>query len=103
MIMKIDNSSYPFPSPGDEGKSRAIVANPADNAPATVSSSTSVSITNYAKISGLGTGVANTSVSASKVIEIKQAITEGRFQINASAVADSLIKSVNDLIASQQA
>jgi negative regulator of flagellin synthesis FlgM len=41
-------------------------------------------------------------VNATKVAEIKQAISEGRFQVNSSAVADSLIKSVTDLISSQR-
>ena len=42
-------------------------------------------------------------VNAAKVAEIKQAISEGRFKVNASAVADSLIQSVTDLISSHKA
>jgi len=41
-------------------------------------------------------------VNTTKVSEIRQAISEGRFQVNSSAVADSLIKSVTDLISSNQ-
>jgi negative regulator of flagellin synthesis FlgM len=41
-------------------------------------------------------------VNTAKVAAIKQAISEGRFQVNSGAVADSLIKSVTDLISSQQ-
>jgi negative regulator of flagellin synthesis FlgM len=34
-----------------------------------------------------------------RVAEIRQAVAEGRFQINAEKIADSLIQSVRDLIA----
>ncbi len=37
-----------------------------------------------------------------KVQEIKQAIAEGRFKINSEVVADRLIESVRDLIASRR-
>lgn len=38
---------------------------------------------------------------ADKVAEIKAAIAEGRFQVNANAVADGLISTVQDLLRSQ--
>ncbi len=38
----------------------------------------------------------------SKVAEIKQAIAEGKFSINADAIADRLIVSAKELISSQQ-
>ncbi len=41
-------------------------------------------------------------VDSKKVAEIKQAISEGRFQVNASAVADGLIASVRDLVSARQ-
>ena len=41
------------------------------------------------------------SFDAARVSEIKQAITEGRFTINAGAIADRLINSAQELIASQ--
>ncbi len=41
-------------------------------------------------------------VDAKKVADIKQAISEGRFQINSSAIADKLINDVNDLITADQ-
>jgi len=37
-------------------------------------------------------------VNAAKVAEIRQAISEGRFQVNTSVVADRLIATVRDLI-----
>jgi negative regulator of flagellin synthesis FlgM len=42
------------------------------------------------------------SFDAARVSEIKQAIADGRFTINAGAIADSLISSARELIASQQ-
>ena len=42
------------------------------------------------------------SFDAARVSEIKQAITEGRFTINAGAIADRLIASAKELVNSQQ-
>ena len=39
---------------------------------------------------------------ATRVAEIKQAIAEGRFTINAEAIADRLIESASELIGSQR-
>ena len=39
---------------------------------------------------------------SARVSEIKQAITEGRFTINAGAIADRLISSARELVAAQQ-
>lgn len=40
-------------------------------------------------------------VDAARVAEVKQAISEGRFQVNADKVADSLIHSVRQLLNTQ--
>ncbi len=42
-------------------------------------------------------------VDAARVAEIKQAITDGRFKINADVVADKLIDTVRELIRSHKA
>lgn len=48
--------------------------------------------------------MANTPVvDASRVAEIKQAISENRFQVNSGVVADRLIETVKDLISSHKA
>lgn len=41
-------------------------------------------------------------VDATKVAEIKQAISEGRFQVRSDVVADRLIDTVQELINSQK-
>ncbi len=40
----------------------------------------------------------NDAINAAKVAEIKQAISEGRFKVNADVVADRLLETVRDLI-----
>ncbi|QKS28547.1 MAG: hypothetical protein FAZ92_00379 [Accumulibacter sp.] len=42
------------------------------------------------------------SFDSGRVAEIKQAITEGRFTINAEAIAERLITSASELVAAQQ-
>lgn len=106
MPVKIDKSSNPLPiAPVGEGKTRALAAKSGDNAPTTAVGGTSVNLgTTSAQLRSMESGMANTPlVNASKVAEIKQAISEGRFQVNSSAVADGLIKSVTDLISAQKA
>ena len=100
--MKIDKPSKPLPPPAGAGKARAPVAKSGGNAP---SAGDSVNLgTTSAQLRTMESGVATTPlVNAAKVAEIKQAISEGRFQVNSSAVADSLIKSVTDLISVQKA
>lgn len=68
-------------------------------------SSTSVSLGSTAsQLSKMEANMANTPVvDAGKVTQIKQAITDGRFQVNSGVVADRLIQSVRDLISSNQA
>ena len=104
--MKIDNSSSSLPlAPSGDGKARAPIAKLGDNPPSPAVSSTSVNLgTTSAQLRSTGGSETNTPpVNASKVAEIKKAISEGRFQVNSSAVANSLISSVTDLIAANQA
>lgn len=41
-------------------------------------------------------------VNSTRVQEIKEAISEGRFKVNADAIADRLIESARDLINSKR-
>ncbi len=95
--MKIDRTTPPLPSAQiGEVTPRAGNAKPVvNNEP-----STSVNLSEAsANLRTIETGVSSApSVNASKVAEIKQAITEGRFQVNAGAVADSLINSVKEML-----
>lgn len=95
--MKIDNSAKTIGSaPGPVG-SRAPVTrtvapetkavNPAAQ-PATVVSSSLNSV-----------GGAEGAFNAQRVAEIRQAISEGRFQINPERIADGLINSVREMLA----
>lgn len=50
----------------------------------------------------LGSGETSPPVDSNKIAEIKQAISEGRFTINTGAIADRLIATAKDMIATQQ-
>ncbi len=52
-----------------------------------------------AQIQGSGEGAP---VDAARIAEIKQAISEGRFAINAGAIADRLIDTAKELIGAQR-
>lgn len=106
MTVKIDKPSNPLPlAPTGESKGRAPGAKSGDSAPSTATSSTSVNIgTTSAQLRSMESGVVSTpTINASKVAEIKQAISEGRFKVNSGVIADSLIRSVTDLISSHKA
>lgn len=82
---------------------RATVAKPVDEALPTGVTHVRLG-TGAEQLRSMEGGVASTPlVNAAKVAEIKQAISEGRFQVNSSVVADGLIKSVTDLINSHKA
>lgn len=68
--------------------------------PATGNTGTSVHLgSTTAQLRSIESSIASTSlVDLNKVAEIKQAISEGRFQVNSGVVADRLIDTVRDLI-----
>lgn len=59
----------------------------------------SVNVSVSSQLQALSSTVANSSVfDAGKVDEIKSAIADGRFQVNAEKVADGLIENVKDML-----
>jgi negative regulator of flagellin synthesis FlgM len=100
--MKIDNNmnSYMSQSPS-ESTVRTPAAKAADTPPP--SQGVSVNIGSSSQLRSMESSAANAPmVDAKKVAEIKLAISEGRFQINAAAIADSLINDVNDLLSAAE-
>jgi negative regulator of flagellin synthesis FlgM len=99
--MKIDKPSKPFPtSPAGEIATNSPARGKSSPPPSAQPSSTSVSLgSTAAQLSNLENSMMNSPViNASKVAEIKQAISEGRFKVNSGVVADRLIETVRDLI-----
>lgn len=100
--MKVEKSTSSLPAtPVGDARARPPSAKPAGDAQpgATVHLGTAAE-----QLRSMESGVASTpGVNAAKVAEIKQAISEGRFQVNSGVVADGLIKSVTDLINSHKA
>lgn len=100
--MKIDKTTMPLPaSQIGEMTPRAPNAKPGGTTP---TSENSVHLGNSsAQLRNLGNSVANAPViNTEKVAAIKQAISEGRFQVNNGAVADRLIESVKELISTNK-
>ena len=105
--MKIDKSSKPLPvAPSGEGQARAPAAKPAaGGAQSSSTAGTSVHLgATSSQLLSMVSSMANTPVvDVAKVAEIKQAISENRFQVNSGVVADRLIETVQDLISSHKA
>ncbi|MBA3023885.1 MAG: flagellar biosynthesis anti-sigma factor FlgM [Gammaproteobacteria bacterium] len=102
--MKIDNTKAVTGNLTD-ATVRTPAAKSGGNSPAANSAEgTSVHLGNSsAQLRSLESSVASApAIDAMKVAEIKQAISEGRFQVNTGAVADGLIKTVSDLISASQ-
>lgn len=105
--MKINQTGKPLPISGNtESTARNPAARPAGPAGGTgvPADGTSVHLgTTGAQLRELESSIASALVvNSQKVEEIKQAISDGRFQVNAEVVADKLINTVQDLISASQ-
>lgn len=97
--MKIDNSIKPAGGAGVSETSR----NRSAGKPSSAAPSTSAADVHLSGIStGLMASDETVSVDTARVAEIKQAISEGRFTINAGAIADRLINTAKELVDSQR-
>jgi negative regulator of flagellin synthesis FlgM len=93
ITVKINNSPS-ISTAQDTGRARGPAATP--QKPGT-GASERVDISSLsARIQEVGAG--ETPVNAQRVAEIKQAISEGRFQINPERIADGLLASVRDML-----
>ena len=102
--MKIEKTSKPLSSPATgESQARASVTKPATGQTSSSGADVHLGATS-AQLRNMEASMANSPlVDVAKVAEIKQAISEGRFQVNSGVVADRLIETVRDLISSQKA
>lgn len=105
--MKINQTGKPLPISGNtESTARNPATRPAGPAGGTgvPADGTSVHLgTTGAQLRELESSIASAPVvNSQKVEEIKQAISDGRFQVNAEVVADKLINTVQDLISASQ-
>lgn len=96
--MKVDNSVKVGGLSISEAKARSVKGQPASNSDASVEVSSLSS--RLAEIQGSLSSVPV--VDADRVSEIKQAISEGRFKVNADKVADGLINSVRQMLDAQR-
>lgn len=95
--MKIDNSVKGTPSTATSGATRQQAANKSPAAPDSPASS-QVRLSSLASL-GVDKVLADTPVTdAGKIAEIKQAIAEGRFAVNADKIADGLLDSVRQML-----
>ena len=100
--MKIDSSAGKLiVSPNGESK---VARNNANQPAASKSESRDeVQLTSSSQLQALGGSLeASSPMDSAKVEAIKQAISEGRFKINPEMIADRLLTSVKDLLASQR-
>ena len=104
--VKIDKSTKPLPpAKSGEGQARAPAAKTTGGAQSSSTAGTSVHLgATSSQLLSMENSMANTPVvNLAKVAEIKQAISENRFQVNSGVVADRLIETVKDLISAHKA
>ncbi|MFG6416697.1 flagellar biosynthesis anti-sigma factor FlgM [Roseateles sp. DC23W] len=105
--MKIGNSPSPDGSASPAKAERATARKPEAAATETIrqaasapAASAQVEISSAAKLAA-SAGADDGSFDAAKVARISQAITEGKFTINANAIADKLVANAQELLDSR--
>lgn len=100
--MKINNSVSSVGIPAGDNQKRADKSAAADASPAPAAENVHLSSFS-SQLQALESRFASSSVvDAGRVEEIKQAISDGRFTVNAEAVADRLLETVRELIQSSR-
>jgi len=95
--LKIENSIKATPIPGE-----APAAKSGQKAPAAIAAADD-SVELSAQLKNLEKSLSSSEVfDTTRVAEIKQAISEGRFAVNPEKVADQLLETVRDLIQGRQ-
>jgi negative regulator of flagellin synthesis FlgM len=102
--MKIDKSNNGLPPSSLSESSTRTTPPKAAETQAAPKEGVNVSLGSTAsQLRSMGTDMTGAPpVDAKKVAEIKQAISEGRFQINSGAIADNLINNVEEMINASQ-
>lgn len=95
--MKIDNSHLKSLAPGSVATSR-----PKTDAAGTRGAPTAAEVQISSASTQLTKAGEGAPVDKARIAEIKQAIAEGRFKINADAIADGLIDTARSLVQSQR-
>jgi negative regulator of flagellin synthesis FlgM len=99
-IVKIDGTGKPLAPTATSATKGTSGSNPASAASSTTAPGAQIDISGTsARLRELEASVANVPVvDSARVDEIKQAIADGRFKVNADRVADSLIESVRQML-----
>src|SRR6218665_663160 len=97
--MKIDNTGKPLGAVNARGDARAAKSESRESAATAEAQPDSVDIKSFsARLATLeATLSTQPAVDEAKVAEIRKAISEGRFSVQAEAIADRLIASVKEL------
>lgn len=100
--MKIDSNKPASTPSAPTGQARARAGQGAASvaAPNTAAKSTEANLSSSQNVESV---LASTPVvDVERVAEIKRAIAEGRFQVNADRIADGLLQSVRDMLGSER-
>lgn len=98
--MKVDNSGKPLSTALARADARTAAKGASEGSSTAESRGDNVDITAFsARLAALEANLSSQPViDEAKVNEIRQAIAEGRFTINADAIADKLMASVKELL-----